>query len=205
MAAPVAAASMSETAAGKPSQVAVPSPGPVDAAKLAVARQIIATAYPPSYQAKLFGPVLQQLMGRVRAGMRLPPGFDDPGLHKIFDDFLSSMPQRMLPVMERNFPLMLDAIAHAYAREFSSEELASILAFAETPAGHHYFARSSEVMADPDVGNVLTAVLRDSQEISRQEGTAMQQQIRDYLIKHPDVATKLGAASKVAKGSGTPN
>jgi hypothetical protein len=199
MVAPIAAASTSESTAGIQAQAPLSPPGPVDATKLAAARKIIATAYPPDYEAKLLGPVMQQLMGRIRAGMQLPPGFDDRGLHKILTDFLDSMPQRFQPVMEQHFPLVMDAFAHAYAREFSSEDLAAILAFAGTPAGRHYFVKSSEIMADPDVGNAMSALIRDSQVTSQQEMMAMQQQVHDYLIKRPDVARKLGAASEAAK------
>jgi len=173
----------------------VANPAPADPARLELARQIIAMAYPGDAAKTLVTPMVTRMMDVMRANMRTPPGFDDPGLKTILDDFLTSLPQRIEPTMERHLPLLLDAIGQSYARTFSTEDLQATLAFARTPAGTHYFQRAATLMADPAVTAELGSLVRDSQATNMAAAQDFQQKVKAYLAAHPDVAARLKATA----------
>jgi len=55
---------------------------------------------------------------------------------------------RLEPPMRAQLPKLLDAYAQAYAREFSADELRSMVAFAQSPAGRHYTRSQGFLMGD---------------------------------------------------------
>ena len=55
------------------------------------------------------------------------------------------------PKVRQWLPNIFEAYASAYAREFSAEELAQMVAFAESPAGRHYLSGSEFLEGDPGV------------------------------------------------------
>jgi hypothetical protein len=55
------------------------------------------------------------------------------------------------PKVRERMPMIMEAWSQVYAREFSADELRDMIAFAQTPAGHHYYARRISLDADPAV------------------------------------------------------
>jgi len=84
----------------------------------------------------------------------------------------------------------------AYTREFSLAELKDIHAFAQTPAGTHYFSRTTAILGDPAVAEVNTEMMAEGQAMTQAKIAAFKPKLLDYLKAHPDVASKLQAESK---------
>jgi hypothetical protein len=55
------------------------------------------------------------------------------------------------PKVRERMPNIMEAYAQVYAREFSAEELQAMIAFAQSPTGRHYLARSLELATDPAI------------------------------------------------------
>ena len=168
----------------------------VDPARLALGRQVIAIMYPPERRDAMMNEMVSALMAQIRGGTTLPPMFADPGLKAIMDRAFASMPGRLMPVISRHLPRMHEAIATAYAREFSQAELSEIVAFARTPAGQRYFQRSGGLLSDRDVAAANTAYLGEAQQLNQQFSAQVRQDVTDYLAKHPEVLNKAAPAGR---------
>jgi hypothetical protein len=94
------------------------------------------------------------------------------------------------PKVRQWLPKMFEAYASAYAREFSAEELAEMVAFAESPAGRHYLAGSDFLGADPGVAAASQALQEELTAII--ESTA-----KDMCAKR--AAKRLAAGDTTAK------
>jgi hypothetical protein len=75
----------------------------------------------------------------------------DPGMARLFDEFMAELPDRLRPAIDAFGIEMADAMAQAYVREFSASELKDIRKFAQTPAGSHYLGASMKMLEDPAV------------------------------------------------------
>jgi hypothetical protein len=142
--------------ADKPAAAAPAPPGaapatPVDPASLAVARQILTIGFPPEKREQMFNSIIDALLAQTRQNVALAKFSDD----KEFQALLDRANQRMFAAMKASLtgaiPDYFDAMARAYARGFSADDLNAILAFVKTPAGQHYLERSSQLLKDPDV------------------------------------------------------
>jgi hypothetical protein len=101
-----------------------------------------------------------------------------------------------MQVISRHLPRMHDAIATAYAREFSAAELGEIVAFGRTAAGRRYFQQSSRLLSDRDVAAANTAYLGEAQQLNQQFSAGVRQEVTDYLAKHPEVLNKAAPAQR---------
>lgn len=200
MADPAPAATPATTPAVR---VTPPPPVPLDPARVELGRQIIAVMFPPDQRDAIMHKLLVTLLGQFRQGVQMPKGFDDPGLKKIMDDSFASIPGRLEPLLHKHLPLIWEATAHAYAREFSTDELTQILAFAHTPAGQHYLERATALMGDPEVGAANAAYMGELQGYAQQIKIDTGTQIGAYLRAHPEVAARLqgNAAGKPRRGA----
>jgi hypothetical protein len=125
---------------------------------LAIAQEVVALAFPVEKRQAMFSRINDALMAQLRAATfgdtSEPP---DPGAEAIFQryfDRVRAESDRLNAVVS---PQLFAAIARAYARAFTRDELIQIRAFAATPAGAKYLQRSPELLADPDVAAVNTA------------------------------------------------
>lgn len=181
-----------------PAAPAAPQPAsePVDEARLALARQIIAAILPPDQRDAIMRRMQQAMMASFSANFHLPPQLNDPGLAKIIRDYLDGMPAMMEPVMAQHMPAYLETLAHAYARNFTREELEQVLNFAHTPAGAKYFSRSTTLMQDPEVASEMGTMMRATQQAAMSSAADLQAKIRAYLTAHPEVAKRLAQGAK---------
>jgi hypothetical protein len=170
----------------------------LDPARIQLGRQIIGVAYPPKQRDAMLDKLVSAILAQYRASIALPPVFDDPGLQQIINNAFDNIPNRLKPIMDQHFPKLLDAMARAYAREFSLDELRAILVFAQTPPGQHYLSRASATMGDPDVAAANTVFLTQVHVVSKQIGLDVKDQLKAYLAAHPDIAAKLGKSSDTA-------
>lgn len=168
----------------------------VDPARLALGRQVIAIMYPPARRDAMMSEMVSALMSQIRGGTQLPPMFNDPGLKAIMDRAFASMPARLMPVISRHLPRMHEAIAAAYAREFTNAELTEIVAFGRTPAGQRYFQRSGGLLSDRDVAAANTAYVAEAQQMNQQFSAQVRQEVTAYLAKHPELLNKAAPAPR---------
>ncbi|GHC87199.1 DUF2059 domain-containing protein [Novosphingobium pokkalii] len=175
-------------------QTPPPAARPLDPADMQVASQIIAVILPPEQRLAIVERVTRTMMSAMQGNMGGIMGVDDPGLQQIVARMFEKMPAAMRPAMERRVPEMVDAMTRAYVRHFSREDLHAILAFAQTPAGSRYLSHAADLVQDPDVVTVMTAMNRDGMEVGMGVAKEFRAELTSYLTAHPDVAKKIAAA-----------
>ena len=197
----LAAASQGAAVWAQPAAVPVQSPATgvlLDPGRLALARQIIAVLFPIESQEASVQSLVKAILAQYRAGMARTQHFDDPGLKKILDDALASIPDRLKPAMRVFLPNMREAMAHAYTREFSQAELGDILAFARTASGRHYLQRSTALAGDVDVAAANTAYFRQVQAVSAQIRASLTRDLTAYAQQHADTVEPTGGGGATA-------
>ena len=152
----------------KPATVAAPEqPGtgpacPVDPSSLAIAHEILTLGFPPEKREQMFASVIDAIMAQARSNVQLQKFSDDKEFQAILDRSNLRMMEAMKASISAAIPDYFEAMARAYARDFSADDLNAILSFVKTPAGQHYLERSSQIVKDPDValaGRRMTAQL----------------------------------------------
>ena len=101
---------------------------------------------------------------RASAKMVAAADFDDSG-----DEAAKTAADRQVdeliaaaePKVRQWLPNIFEAYASAYAREFSAQELAQMVAFAESPAGRHYLSGSDFLDGDPGVAAANEALKKE--------------------------------------------
>lgn len=166
-----------------------------DPVKLAEAHAIIGIMFPPAQRLQMIQKMQDDMMTQMRP--LLPAAMmSDPGLAAIMNDYIAKAKVRQSGVMEKHLPLMFEAMAGAYTREFSLAELKDIHAFAATPSGAHYLSRSTAIVGDPAVAKVNTAMFQDIHAATQAALPEFKDKVITYLKAHPDVAAKIEAESK---------
>ena len=110
---------------------------------------------------------------------------NDPAAKAIMDRSLDRFLAAGKAVIGRHVPAFMDAYAQGYAREFSIAELEQLLAFVQTPAGAHYFLRSSAIIADPAFAAANTDYIRELQPLIEKMRTDLTQELGAYYASHP--------------------
>lgn len=176
--------------------VAAPQPAsaarPTDHLKLSEARAIIAIMFPPAQREHMMDKLMNDLMVPFRKNM--PKAIaDDPGLKAIVDDFISEGQARERPIIQKDMPHVLEAMAIAYTHEFSLAELKQIHAFALSPTGNHYLSKSIDIAGDPVVIEANTAMFADGQKMMNSLLPEFMSKVVEYVTAHPDLEKKVKA------------
>jgi len=166
----------------------VTRPAEVDPVSLEMAHQILDIGYPPARRSEMFASVMKAMTDQARANMAQFGLADDKDFQAVLDRTTQRMWDQMSVTMSASLPDIFESMAHAYARLFSREDLAAMLAFAKTPAGQHFFQRSPGILTDPDVTaanqRVMTKLMAKLPDIVRQN----RQDIEDYVAKKQKMA-----------------
>ena len=160
---------------------------------LALGRQIVDVAFPTATRQAMLEQLMETMLDQMKAGMPLER-ISDPGLRKILLDHLASVPTLLRPTTTAFLPKQLDAVAQAYARMFSVAELKDIAAFARTPSGKSFLARSTEVMSDPAVAAVNAEYFREVQAVNARVTPELTRKMEAYMKAHPDAVAGPGSA-----------
>lgn len=169
-------------AAETPSQAEIPDAA--SAERFLLARKFVALAQPASER-------MDSLRGY--AAMAAYQGLEDPEDEKALHAAEQKQEQilaRLDPIIQKRMPQLLDAYAHAYAREFSAEELEQLIAFAQSPAGKHYVTRAFTAESDE-------AVLGIHQTIAEELGPVMRDIAKEVCSER--AAQRLAAGDANAK------
>lgn len=124
------------------------------ATKHAVAVRIVALAFPEKQRMAMFTGMIDAMSTQ----MTLPTDRDgDAQVRAISDKHLALMRKDIMADLEVNSDGLFDAVAEAYVRGFSLQELQDIERFVATPSGAAYVQRSPQLLADPSVAAWNTA------------------------------------------------
>jgi hypothetical protein len=77
------------------------------------------------------------------------------------DDDMKRFIALMEPRIRQRMPNVLESFAVVYARNYSTDELLQMVAFAQSPAGQHYFANGFAVQTDPIVQRQMEGFQND--------------------------------------------
>jgi len=189
--APALAAALAGPSLAQPrvAVAALPSsaaPAPVDPERLAIAREVVALAYPPEKRQAMMMGVVDSMMAQIRQATFGPSGApDDPGAQAIFERFVQRVRGQASRSVADASPALFDAFARAYARMFTRDELVQIRAFVATPAGAKYVERSSNLLADPDVARANTAYIAGYLAAVKPIQEELVRELTDYFAKRP--------------------
>ncbi|WP_421846286.1 hypothetical protein [Novosphingobium sp.] len=183
-----------QTAASQaPSQ---PAPAPaaekaeLDPKAVALAQEILDIGMPPESRPAMFAGIMGSLRTQIRESMSKIAGTGDAEADAIIGRGIDRMYKQMTERMNTHLPDLYQAMARAYARQFSFEDLTQIRAFVGTPTGQRFFSRSATVMSDPDVMEANKRSMVDIMGLAPQ----MQKQMIDELVAH--IAKKEGQKSR---------
>jgi len=101
------------------------------------------------------------------------------------------------PKLRERMPNLLEAYAQVYAREFSAEELQGMVAFAQSPAGHHYLSRRMALELDPAVLSQAQGFQNDALSILKQIQKEMCQAATAKRIAAGDKKAKCPLSNEV--------
>lgn len=162
-------------------QTAAPA-APVDPARLAMAERVVTVVFPKGFYRQAMGASFDQMMAAMTDAMGDIPIDDlvrlsgasaatvkalgpaklkevmaiyDPRWQERMRLGIDAMRGSMVDVMESMEPSMRSALARAYAREFSTADLAAVEAFFATPAGRHYAEKSLLMFMDPEMAKSM--------------------------------------------------
>lgn len=144
------------TAAPAAAQTSTPTVAAPDPVRLAVAQALIDKFLPADRRDAMVEAMIKPMMDNMRSAMIESPMFEElkaknPKLLEVMNVFVNGELDRSIATTKAAMPLMLEAMARAYTRRFTLDELKAISAFFDTPAGRAYTAQSTTIMSDPDV------------------------------------------------------
>lgn len=154
----------------------------LDPANLALGNEIIELAFPPaSRRAMLLGAV-DTMMAQARAAARETSGGRlDPGLERIVDRHIALLREVADRLIVEHTPPIFVAMARAYARNFTHDELLQIRAFVRAPAGAKYLQKSMELLADPDIAAANTAYMTQAFAVLEPLQAQLRRELEDYI------------------------
>lgn len=163
----------------------------VDSARLEQGRQVVAIMYPAEKRQAMMGSLIESVVAQYRASMTQASNYNDPGLKQIVDQSFAALPQRLMPTVQAHLPRLFEAMARAYARNFTAAELQEVLTFGRTATGRHFLQNSTTLMNDGDVAAANNAYYGQLQQLNQQITADFRRNVTSYLQSHPDVAARL--------------
>ncbi|PZT90183.1 MAG: hypothetical protein DI637_04760 [Citromicrobium sp.] len=163
------------------------------AEELAEARLIIQAMYPPEQRDAMFEQMMAEITRQYGASAMSDPVFEEPAIRAIMDEFIASVPARLMPSIRKHMPAMFEASAVAHARAFDLPQLRAIREFSQSPIGRDYFSRLPSLMADPAVRQANEAYFAEVHTLSQEAMVELMQKVRTYLEQNPDVRERIEA------------
>lgn len=142
-------------------------PQEVDAQRLKAARQVISLYYPEDRREEDLRKMLEPMMQTIERGILQSPEMatmaeENPKKLAVFQDFLAEETESSLLQLNKNVPALLDAMAQAYARKMTAEELNALYQYLSTPSGQAFINTSTGIFADPDVMRTQQTMMTES-------------------------------------------
>jgi hypothetical protein len=159
-----------------PVTAAAPEPARLVAAHALIDR-IMPAAQRDSMVEQMVRPMMENMRGAVLSGPKFEAAkAENPKLVATIEAFMKDEFEHSIVTMKASMPAMFDAMARAYARRFTLDQLKAIDAFFQTPAGQAYVTLAPTVMVDPDFLAVQRSMMTDAM-------TGMQQRLAALSAK----------------------
>ena len=130
----------------------------IDPVRVATARTLLDVIMPPTKRDGMIDGMLKGMMANLSQLMvnspKLKAAYEgDSRAGTIFQRYFVRQQQSSVAMLKENFPGMVDAMARAYARRFTTAQMGELRAFFETPTGRLYIDQAATIASDPDVAN----------------------------------------------------
>jgi len=140
-----------------------------DAARAEVARDVVLLYFPEENREEtlrnMLDPVFDTIIGSFMQNGDLQEALtQNPKMRKVFDDFIASEREETMRIMNQNFPTLMDAMAGAYARNMTTEELVDLRAYLQTESGQSFINVSMNIFSDPGVQAAQQSIMAQSLE-----------------------------------------
>jgi hypothetical protein len=134
-----------------PTTVSAPDP-----ARLAAAQALIERIMPADKRDAMIEQMVRPMLTNAREAMSSAPLFAEmtkknPQLGATMNAFMDEEFERSIATTKAAMPAMLDAMARAYARRFTLDQMRDMDNFFQTPSGRAYIEQVPTIMTDPDV------------------------------------------------------
>ncbi len=127
-----------------------------DAARLAAAQALIEQIMPADRRDAMVEQMVRPMLANAREAMANAPMFadmarDNPKLASSMNGFMDEEFERSIATTKAAMPALFEAMARAYARRFTLDQMRDIGNFFKTPSGRAYVETAPTIMSDPDV------------------------------------------------------
>lgn len=152
--------------------------GQVDPDALAVANDIVAIQFPPEQREA----TMRQMMDALSHQMQVTWGsaIEDEGLRAILSKDLDQFADRIMPVVNKHIPNIMNAMACAYARNFEISDLRNVRTFAQTASGAKFLQIGPKAIADPSVAAANQAYFSEVQTYFTEYMEKVNADVSDY-------------------------
>jgi hypothetical protein len=139
----------------------------IDPARLAAAQQVVEQVFPTSQRDAMVETIVRPINDNMQKAMGQSAEIKElfaanPEAAPAFERFVKGELERTIALTKESLPALVEAMARAYARRFSVEQLADIHGFFNTPSGRAYVAQSMTMMSDPDIQSAQRAMMAKS-------------------------------------------
>jgi hypothetical protein len=159
-------------------QTASPTAAAPEPARLAAAQAVIEQIMPAGQRDAMIERMIRPMMENMRSTMLDSPMFEaakekNPKFGEMMNEFVKAEFERSITLTKKAMPSMMDAMARAYARRFTLEDLKAISDFFATPAGRNYATQAATIMSDPDVLAAQRAMMIESMQGVQERALAL--------------------------------
>lgn len=164
----------------------------IDPVRLATAQKMLDQMIPAEKRMELVEAIIRPMMANMRQSFEQSPDLkklfaENPTARKEMLAFVDQETERSLRIARDSMPVMYDAMAIAYARQFTVDQLADIERFYGSPTGRALLDRMPAIISDPAVMAAQRAMMEKSLE-------GMQDRIKAMAQKFERDSAKGGAS-----------
>ena len=156
----------------------------LDSKALLLAHEILEIGMPPATRPAMFSGIMDAMRAQMRTAMSGKASAGDPEIAEIVNRSMDRMFSQLSVMMNAHLPDIFESMAHAYARQFSFDDLTQIRAFVGTSAGQHFFSRSALIVRDPDFMAANQRAMAEMIAIAPQLQQQMLKEIEAHALKH---------------------
>lgn len=124
--------------------------------RLVLARGVVDQIMPPDRREDMIEAMVRPTLANMRQALMAQPQLarlvsGEPRMAALLNRYLDEETDHSLAVLRQSLPELVEAMAGAYARQFSREELEAMRLFFDSPAGRAYVDKSAALMTDSAV------------------------------------------------------
>jgi hypothetical protein len=170
-------------AAAQTSAPSAPAAADIDPARVAMARAMLERMIPPEKRSALVEGIVRPMMANMRQSMEQSQEFkklfaENPQARDRMLAFIDQETEHSLRIARESMPTLYDAMAIAYARQFTPEQLADIERFYASPTGRALLDKMPAVMSDPAVMTAQRAMMMKSLDGLQARARAMAEKLQ---------------------------